>query len=198
MTPVPSLWLALGIVGGSTFLDSRFADYQWNVTPRPALGVQATAGAGRFAAGLRVLQSRSAQTIGIPDPASTASVHATSLELVGQGRLARFAGIELHATASGGRVHLGYHPDRVEATVGGTPVTVDFTPIDTWIGGGGLAATRALPGPWRAGLSIDRRWFSIDTAHRSGTTITTQGETFGDWNARLELSRLVFGMKGTS
>ena len=190
---MPHVTLALGLLSGATFLDGRFADYQWNVDPRASLGVSAVAEAGRFSAGLRVTQSRTTQTIGIPDPGSSAAVHATSFELVGGARVARLAGFALAATASGGRIHLGWSPDHVDATVGGTPVSVDFTSVDRWIGGGGLAVTRRLPGPWRAGLVVDRRFFTMDTAHRSGNSIVTGPRAFGDWNARVELSWLLLG-----
>lgn len=198
MIAAAPFWLAVGLLGGASLPDSRFADYQWKVDPRAAWGVETFAGRGRFAAGLRVARSRTTQTIGIPDPSSAATVNATSAELVARGTFVSLAGFELAATASGGRLHLGWDPDHVEGTVAGTPVSADLAPVDTWIGGGGVALTRRLPGPWRAGLSLDRRFFSMETAHRIGGAIVTGTQTFGDWNARVELSWLALGMKGTS
>lgn len=197
MTTAP-LWLAVGLLGGLSLPDSRFADYRWNVDPRAAWGVEAMAGRGRLAAGLRVAGSRTTQTIGIPDPASMAAVRSTSVELVARGTVASLAGFDLAATATGGRLHLGWAPDHVEGAVGGTPVSADLAPVDTWMAGGGLAVTRRLPGPWRAGLELDRRFFSIQTAHRSGSSIATGSQSFGDWNARIAVQWLVLGMKGTS
>lgn len=190
---LPHVTLALGLLSGTTLLDGRFADYRWNVDPRAAFGVSAVASAGRFTAGVRALQSRTTQTIDVPDPGSTVAVHATSVELTGGVRLARLAGFELAATASGGRMHLGWSPAHLDGSVGGTPVSVDFAPVNAWIGGGGVAIARRLPGPWRAGLAVDRRFFSMDTAHAKGGTIVTGAQTFGDWNARVELAWLCFG-----
>ena len=193
MPGVPHLWLSLGLLSGATMLDGHFADYQWRVDPRASYGAEAAAGIGRFAVGLRGLQAQTRQAIGLPDPASTAEVRATTVELTGRARLASVAGFGLAATASGGRMHLGWHPDHVDAVVSGTPVSVDLVPVDSWIGGGGLEVSRRLPGPWRAGLAVDRRFFSMDTAHRSGSSVVTGPETFGDWNARVELSWLALG-----
>lgn len=192
------IWLAVGLLGGLSLPDARFSDYRWNVDPRAAWGVETLTGAGRFAAGLRVSSSRTTQTIGIPDPASTAAVRSTAVELVAHGTVVSLAGFDLAATASGGRLHLGWDPDHVEGSVGGTPVSADLAPVDTWTAGGGLAVTRRLPGPWRAGLGLDRRFYSMETAHRSGASIVTGTQTFGDWNARVELQWLALGMKGTS
>ena len=192
------IWLAVGLLGGLALPDSRFADYRWNVDPRAAWGVEMLAGRGRLAAGLRVAGSRTTQTIGLPDPASTAAVRSTSFELVARGTIVSLAGFDLATTAGGGRLHMGWAPDHVEATVGGTPVSVDLAPVDTWMAGGGFALTRDLPGPWRAGLGLERRFFSMETAHRSGSSIVTGTQTFGDWNARVELQWLALGMKGTS
>lgn len=187
------IWLSLGLIGGTTLLDSRYADYQWNVDPHATLGAVARIGRGRLATGLRLTQSRSTQAVGVPDPGSAVGVRTTRLEWLGEARLARVAGFDLHAALTAGRVHLGYHPDRVDFTAGGTPVTAEFAPIDAWIGGGGLGVRRRLAGPWQAGVSVDRSIFSMDTAHRSGASIVTERQSFGDWNARLELSWRLLG-----
>jgi len=190
---VPHVTLALGLLSGTTLLDGRFADYRWNVDPRASFGISATASAGRFHAGVRAVESRTTQTIDVPDPGATSAVRATSVELTAGLRVARLAGFELAATASGGRLRLGWSPDHVDGTVGGTPISIDFAPVDAWIGGGGLAVAHRLPGAWRAGLAVDRCFFSMDTAHAKGGTIVTGPQTFGDWNARVELSWLFFG-----
>ena len=122
----------------------------------------------------------------------------TGVLLVAHGTVVTLAGFDLAARASGGWLHLGWTPDHVEGSVGGTPVSADLVPVDTWTGGGGLAVSRRLSGPWRAGLGLDRRFFSIRTAHRSGSSIVTGAQSFGDWNARVEVQWLVLGMKGTS
>ena len=86
-------------------------------------------------------------------------------------------------------MHLGYHPDRIEVDLGvGGPVTVNFSPIDEWIAGAGLALRRPLPGPWMVGVELDRRVFRMDAAHREGNQVVVQRESFGEWSARLELN----------
>jgi len=186
-----AIWLSLGLLGGPALFDDHLADYRWSVTPRPSWGVQAMAGRGPWSTGVRLTRTGTTQLLGIPDPSSAARVNATGLEWVGQARFATVAGFELMAAASGGRLHLGYDPDRVEFTPGGsgTPVTVELSPVDNWIGGAGFGARRPLAGRWTAALSIERRIFSMETAHRDGGAIVVERERFGDWNARVELAR---------
>lgn len=199
MTAPHALWLSLGLLGGPALLDPGLSDYRWNVTPRSAWGAQALAGLGPWGAGLRATRTRTTQTLGIPDPGSAARVDATTLEWVGQGRLASIAGVEMLASGSAGWLHLGYTPDHVDVpSGGGTPLTVELAPVNEWIAGAGLGARRAIAGPWVASVGVERRFFSMDTAHRSGTTIVMERERFGDWNARFELAWRWTRMKGTS
>jgi hypothetical protein len=181
-------WYSLGILTGSIRLDPALANYQWDVTPRLAWGGQVMAGEGRWALGPRVLATQTTQGSGVSGTSGPV-VHATSWELVGNARLAKPLGVELLALGSSGLLHLGYQPDQMTLDVSGTPVVVDFHPIDEWIGGAGLAARRELVGPWRAGLEGEWRRFSMDTAHRNGSVIETQRQSFDDWSIRLELAR---------
>jgi hypothetical protein len=184
---VGGLWFSLGALGGSTQPDARFADYQWSVSPRLAWGGQALAGRGPFATGLRLWRSGNTQTLGlsgVTDP----SVHLTSLEAVGQGRLATWWGTELLGLGSVGRMHVGYDPDQLTVPSGGGPVVVDFRPVNTWIAGGGVALRRSIAEPWTVGLEVDHRVFQLDTAHRSGSTIENGRQSFHEWSARLELA----------
>ena len=189
MTP-GTLWLSLGLLGGSTLHDPRLADYQWTVTPRAQFGATARLGAGPFASGLRVSTTSTHQHIGLPDPTSSAAVRSTRIEWIGEARLSRFAGVELLAGASAGRLHLAYRPDRVQVPASGpTPaIDVELRPIDTWIGGAGLGARRPLVGPLSLGVSCERQYFALDTAHRNGNEIVTARETFAEWTARFELA----------
>jgi hypothetical protein len=181
---------SLGLLAGSTWFDSRLADYQWDLRPRLAWGLRALAEVGRFGWGIEVARSHAVQRTGLGDPASDPAVRATRIEWVGESRLASRAGATLLVTAAVGRLHLGYDPDRVAfSSGGGTTVVVDFRPIDEWEGGGGLALRRGLGGPLALGLEVDRRFFALETARRNGTTIETGRESFAEWNARLELSR---------
>jgi len=187
--PDGARWYSLGLLTGSIRLDPALANYQWDVTPRFAWGGQAMAGQGRWALGARMLETQTTQTANVGGTSGGPEVRATSWELVGNARLARSFGVELLALASGGLLHLGYHPDQMTIDVSGTPVVVAFRPIDEWIGGAGLGARRELLGAWRAGAELEWRRFSMDTAHRNGSVIETQRQSFDDWSVRLELAR---------
>jgi hypothetical protein len=183
-------WASVSLLAGTTAFDGRLTDYQWDVVPRAAWGAQALAGLGPVGAGVRVWRSGATQRLnldGVGDP----HVSATQLELVGRARLLRTWGTDVHATAAGGRLFLGWSPGEVSVPVsGGEPVIVSFAPVHEWTGAGGLALEHAVAGPWRAGVQVERRWFGLDTAHRAGSEIVRQRESFGEWSARLELARM--------
>jgi hypothetical protein len=65
---------------------------------------------------------------------------------------------------------------------------VELTPVDAWIGGAGLGVRRPLMGPWVGSVGLERRIFSMDTAHRNGGAVVLERERFSDWNARFELA----------
>ncbi len=186
-------WASLSLLAGTTAFDAHLADYQWDVAPRAAWGVQALAGVGPLSAGVRLWRAASTQELdlgGVADP----RVHATSLELVTRARVWSAWGNDVLATASAGRLHLGWSPDEVVVSPSGSgsDVTAHFAPVHEWTGGAGAAVERALPGQWRAGVQVERRVFGLDTAHRAGATVVMDRESFGEWSARLELAR-VFG-----
>ena len=86
-------------------------------------------------------------------------------------------------------MHLGYQPDRVVLSLPGSGTTeIALGPVDEWIWGGGLAATRPLAGPFDAGVEVDYRVFSLETAHRDGAAIELGRESFGEWGARLSIA----------
>ena len=183
----PRVQLTFGLLTGLTSRDASLADYQWDVKPRAAWGTHLLAGIGRFEGGLRLWQASTTQSL---DAASATSptVRATSIEVVAHARVGTFMGTQFLAVASTGQLHLGYHPDRIDVDLGtGSPVTVDFAPIDEWIAGAGFALRRPLPGPWTVALEMDRRVFRLDTAHREGNAVVLGRESFGEWNAQLAL-----------
>jgi hypothetical protein len=185
-------WLSLGALSGSTSWDGTLANYQWDVRPQAAWGIVARAGRGRWSASARLWTTSTTQGLGAPGLPVTPHVRATSWELTGEARVLDVAGLPLLATASGGRLHLGYDPEHVSVDPGtGTPIDIDFRPIDEWTGGFGLATRHALRGPWMAGLAVEREVFALDAAHRNGDTVTAGREAFGNWSARLELSWFV-------
>ena len=182
-------WASLGLLTGPTLPDPSLSDYQWRMTPRIGWGAESFTGIGRYAAGIRVWSTSTPQELGVSGAPAATTVTRTSFELVGRATLARLAGYEWTASASAGRVHLGYRPDQVSISTAGGPVDVSFAPLDEWIGGGGLGLRRPLAGPWSAGLELEHRIFALDTAHRAGTTVVSERSTFGDWSARLALTR---------
>jgi hypothetical protein len=168
------------------------ADYQWNTRPRVTWGAEALAGRGRFSAGLRLGQFQTKQRIDVSGASASPTVRSTSLEVVGRARARRLGSADVLVTASAGRMRLGYHPDRISIASGGAggPIVVDFAPIDEWTAGGGVALQRSLTARWNLGLGIDYGMFRLDTAHRNGSGIQYARESFGQWNARIEVARL--------
>lgn len=184
-------WLSLGLLTGSTRSDPRLADYQWDVSLRPAWGAQALVGRGRLAAGVRLWRLQTTQRIDLPGATVSPQVGLTSVELVGLGRLGAIGGTELLLTAGVGRRHLGYDPDQITIPVSrpGIPIVVPLSAVDEWTGGGGLAVRRGLGPRWSLGLGVDLEFFGLDTAHRSGAAVVYGRESLGEWSARLEIAR---------
>lgn len=181
-------WLSLGALSGSTSWDGTLSNYQWDVRPQAAWGAAVRAGRGRFGLGARLWTTSTTQGLGAPGLPVTPRVRATSWEVTGEARVLDVVGLPLLATASGGRLHLGYDPEHLSVDPGtGTPIDIDFRPIDEWTGGFGLATRHALRGPWMAGLAVEREVFALDAAHRNGDIVTAGRESFGNWSARLEL-----------
>jgi hypothetical protein len=187
-----SRWLAVGADAGLARYDSKLADYQWDVSARGAWGMETVAGLGPFALGARVAGNSTTQVLGIdgvPDP----SVSATRYGLVARYRLVSVLGTDLALSANGGRQHLAYHPSEITLSPGGgaPPVTVDLKPLNSWIGGGGVALRRALVGPWSLTAGFEHDWFALDTAHSAGGTVVTGRETFGMWDLHAGVSWLI-------
>lgn len=191
---VPRPVWSLGVSGGTARFDSHLADYQWDLAPRAAWGAQAGAALGRFGLALRAGVASAAQHVdaaaSTPDPA----VRVTALELAGEAEVARPFGTALLARAVTGRVTVGYSPDRVTLETGAGSTTVELAPVHAWTWGAGAALRREVAPRWTATLAVERHAFALDTAHRSGASVTYARESFGNWNGRLELARL-FGAR---
>jgi len=181
-------WVAVSFLAGTAQPVASLADYQWNVRPHAAWGTQALVGRGPLAVGLRLWRTSTTQSLGLagtPDP----SVSSTSLESVGRARVAHWRSLEGVVLASGGRLALRYHPDHITVDAGGGPFEVAFEPITEWVAGAGLGVRAPLVHGWSVGLETERRFFSLDTAHRNGSGVQFARETFGDWHVRLGLER---------
>jgi hypothetical protein len=186
------LSLSIGADAGLARYDSKLADYQWDVSAHGAWGLETVAGFGPVALGARVAGNSTTQHLGI-DGVSDPKVSATRFGLVARMRLVSLAGTDLALSANAGRQHLAYHPSEITFSPGGgsPPLTVDFKPVDGWIGGGGLALRRTLVGPWSLTAGFEHDWFSIDTAHDAGGTVVTGRETFGMWDLHAGVSWLI-------
>lgn len=178
----------LSALGGTAQPVADLADYQWDVRPHEAWGAELAAGSGPWSLGLRLWRSHTTQSLGLTG-ASDPTVRTSSLDLVARARVAAWRGVGLEAMASGGRLALRYDPEHLAIGTGGTPIEVSLPPVHEWVAGAGLALQAPLPGPWSAGLEVERRVFSLDTAHRSGSTVVMARDTFGEWDARLALTR---------
>ena len=184
----PTRWVSASLLAGIAQPVAAMADYQWDVRPHAAWGAQALAGRGPWAAGLRLWRSSTTQGLGlsgVPDP----GVSTTSLELLGRARVARWRALECTGLASGGRLAIRYHPDQLTVATGGGPVEVALDPVSDWVAGAGVGLRAPLAGGWTVGMEAERRWFSLDAAHRSGSSVALTRERFGDWQAHAELSR---------
>jgi hypothetical protein len=181
-------WVEVSFLGGTAQPVSKLADYQWDVRPHAGWGAQALVGRGGWSVGPRLWRSGTTQALGLPgtpDP----HVSTTSLELVTRARLVSWRTVECVALASGGWLAIRYQPDQLTLDTSGGPVEVGLAPVDTWTAGAGVALRAPVAGGWTVGMETERRVFSLDTAHRSGTAVTYARETFGDWQMRFELGR---------
>jgi hypothetical protein len=149
LPPAGSPSFSWGVLAGSTQPVARFADYQWSVAPHAGWGTQGLVEFGSWSTGARVWQTHTAQTLDASDPNARADARTTTVELVGRRVLTNVLGMSVHATANGGWLHLGYHPEHVTLQSGGMggAVAVTLAPVNTWTGGAGLAFGRPLAGP---------------------------------------------------
>ena len=174
---------------GSAQPVGALADYQWDVRPHAAWGARVLAVSGPWSAGVRWWRGGTTQGLGLAG-VSDPSVRTNSLELLAHARVARWRNVELAATASGGRLAVSWDPERLTVdTGGGPPVTVTLSSLHEWVAGAGVALALPLGGGWTWGVETERRLFALDTAHRNGSTVSLARETFGDWDARVALTR---------
>ncbi|MFN8588642.1 MAG: hypothetical protein U0704_12685 [Candidatus Eisenbacteria bacterium] len=181
--------LSLGVTGGLTRPDAAREPWHWDLAPRAAWGARATLGDGPLALGARVERVESRQSLALPAPApASLAVHGTAVEALARVTLMRRAGFAAVASAAAGRTRWSWAPDQVSFDTGTGTTDVAFTPVDapSWAFGGGLS--RGVGG-WTVGASAERRFTRMDSAHRAGDGVVLGTETFGDWCARLELSR---------
>lgn len=178
--------LDAGAAAGGLGLDRHLADYRWDVSPAATWGAQAAVTRGPVACGLRAWRARTTQGTGLTAGPTDLHVALTGIELAAQARVLTVANFQLWTAVLGGRLHGGYDPDRLTATVGGgEPVTVEFAPLDAWTWGLGVEVRRPLGRSLGLALQAERTSFGLDTAHRRGADVVTERETFHNWSARL-------------
>jgi hypothetical protein len=99
-------------------------------------------------------------------------------------------GLETMVFGSFGRVRLSYSPDQLALDIEGVsePVMVNFDPVTEWILGLGAGVERNFVHGLAVGMELERSTFSLDTMHRSGTSIVADRESFKNWNLRFRLS----------
>lgn len=187
-----SWWIAAGPSAGSLSLDTDLADYRWDVTPAAVWGAQAIAGRSGLAFGLRSWRTNTTQGTGLQGETRDPVVHLTSLEAVGQLRLARFLGSELWGGVQAGLLRVAYEPDSFtfEAGGGAGPVTVNYKDIDAWNLGLGLEWRRPLARRLTLAVQVERSSFALDTSHRRGDEIVDERDRFANWAARLQMAWL--------
>ena len=191
----PGASLSLAPFAGAISLDSRLADYRWDTAVRPAWGLAGFASLGRVAPGVRFWRSSTTQSTGIPGDDTALDVSLTGFEATAAVRMVSLAGFRLLATGSAGVMRMAWSPSSLALDVGlAEPVTVGFAPVTEGIFGAGLTVRRGLFAGFDLAVGAERSWFKLDTAHRRGTEIVEDRETFGNWAARVELSRPILNL----
>lgn len=189
-------WFGVGTYGGAIFLDQHLADYRWDTSPHAVWGLQGFYRHDRYGAGARVWRTGTTQSTGLLDASSSPSVNLTGADLVFEPRIGAWRGLQFFALASGGLLRISYSPDSIvlDDPGSGEPLTVDAPPVHEWTAGAGLGLRHHVPGRATLGFSLERSVFRLDTAHRKDDVVIEDRETFGNWTARLELSRWFFSI----
>lgn len=191
--------LSLAGTGGLSRSDAALARYRWDERAHASWGAQALLARGRASAGLRFERTAAKQALelGAPAPAA-AAITGTSLEAVARVRVARLRGASFALAGAAGRTSFVWSPEQVDVNTGSGVTTVRFAPVSSPSAAAGAVCALAL-GRWQLAVAAERRFVSLDTAHRSGEQIVYAKETFGDWNARLEVARtFALGAEGTT
>jgi hypothetical protein len=190
--PYSNWRLAVGPVAGAVLPDQSLANYRWDTRAAVATGLQATVYHRRLAAGLRLSKWHSSQATGIPGVSEVPRVNVSAIDLIGSVRAVHFGPAELWGSAHVGRTHLGYDPDAVTFDPGvGGAVTIDFDPIWEWDYGLGAEVRAELTRQLALGLQAEMSTFALDTAHRVGSEIVEQRESFTSFSLRLQASWIV-------
>lgn len=181
--------------GGALALDSSLRDFRFETNTSPLYGLHAFVNFGRLVPGVRVWRSSSQQNTGIPGDDTQLDVSLTAVEATAAVRLAKIAGFRLLANGSAGTISMSWTPAELEVDLGlAEPTVVEFSRVSETIWGAGITVRRSVLAGFDVAVGADRTWFQLDTAHRRGNEIVTSRDTFGNWTARVELSRSLFAL----
>lgn len=183
-------WLAAGLGAGAVSPDQSLTNYRWDTTPTALYALEATAGRGRVAAGLRLSRWNTSQGTGLALADSDPQVRLTAMDFVGQVRVVEMAGWQLWGTALVGQLGIRYTPDQAVIPTGvpGGDITVQYDPIDELNLGLGLALRRDFGRRANVALVAEQSRFSLDTSHRRGDEIVSERQEFVNWSFRLQVS----------
>jgi hypothetical protein len=183
----PSLHAAA--LAGAFVPDNTLERYRWDVRPLPLFGVETRLETRGLGVGARLWRTETTQASGMLGESRPVTVNLTSWSLLGERRVFTVAGVRVGARLCAGRIHLRYDPDRVafEPFGSGEAIVVDYTPVDEWILGGGVAIDRPIGEKVSLGLEIEHFVFAMETAHRNGEVIDVQRESFGSWSANVRV-----------
>lgn len=191
----PGVPLSLAPFAGAVSLDSHLADFRWDTAVRPAWGLAGFASLGRVTPGVRFWRSSTTQSTGIPGDDTSLDVSLTGFEATAAVRMGSLAGFRLLATGNAGILRMAWSPSSLALEVGlAEAVAVEFAPVTEGIFGAGVTLRRELFAGFDLAVGAERSWFRLDTAHRRGNEIVEDRETFGNWAARVEVSRPILNL----
>ncbi len=178
------------VLAGATRTGEKLVEYQWLNEDRLNVGGQFLIGRGPVSVGARGWTTTGEQLLTVPGLATQSlETRLVAGEAVLRVDMLTLGGASLFAQGSGGRMRLSYGTELLRFTPTGSSeeLEVALPPIDGWIGGGGVGLDYATPLGVSVGAVVDRSWFQMETAHRSGEEIVRTTESFGEWTVRAEL-----------
>jgi len=188
-TPV-KWWLATSLGAGAISPDQDLANYRWDTAPTAQYALQAMAGQGSWAAGMRFSRWATTQGTGLAAGGPEPEVRLNNFDLVAQVRLVQWAGFEMWGTGLAGLVNLTYTPDHlvIGGAGAGDDVTVNYAPITETNLGLGVEIRRAFGRRLNASIAAERAGFKLDTSHRRGNEIVNDRVSFQNWSLRLQVA----------
>lgn len=185
--------LDLGAGVGAWLLDADLGDYRWQTTPSTVVDAHASLLRGRWALGLDLRTTATVQQTGLPGVSVAPDVDLDMFEVHGAFRALDFLGMQLWGRAHAGRMHVRYEPGSMlfDNPAGGTPIEVEFAPINEWIAGAGVSLRREFMGRVALAAQATNSIFALDTNHRRNDEIIQEREIFQNWSFGIGASWLL-------